>query len=62
MHLIHRAFFGDEDTRVECLMGFQLADGALPRERDQTKPPIIEYSTKEVESTWTHIEVFAKHS
>ena len=61
MHLVHWAFLGDEDARAGCLRSFQLADVALSHERNQARPPTIEYSMKEVESQ-THLKVFAKHS
>ena len=57
MHLIHRALFGDEVAKAECLKGFQLADMGLPRQQDQAKPPIIEYSSKDVESTRAHLGI-----
>ena len=62
MHLIHWVLFGDESAKVECLKGFQLANGGLPHRQDQAKLPTIEYSSNEVESVGTHLVVFAKHS
>ena len=62
MHLVHRALFGDEEAKAECLRGFQLVNVGLPWKLDPAKPSTIEYFSKEIESSWTHLEVFTKHS
>ena len=61
-HLVHQALFGDEKAEAECLRGLQLVGVGLPQKQDPPKPSSIEYSSKEIESTQTHLEVFAKHS
>ena len=57
--LLTRALLGDEEAKAECL---RLLSNVPSQEQDTQKPPTIEYSSKEVESTWTHLKVFAQHS
>ena len=57
--LTQRALLGDEEAKAECLC---LLGNVPSQEHDTPKPPTIEYSSKEIESARTHLEVFAQHS
>ena len=54
--ITQHALLGDEEAKTECL---RLLGNVHSQKQETQKPPMIEYSSKEVESTWTHLEAFA---
>ena len=57
--LVHQTLHRDEEAKAECL---KLTGTMHPQKQDPPKPSTIEYSSKQIESARTHLEVFAKHS
>ena len=55
--LVHQALLGDEEAKAKCL---KLTGIVIPQKHDPPSPPTTKSSFKQIESTRTHLKVFAK--